>query len=52
MGKARAMSDWRSKLRAWNAWRGYINHIRSDREAQALTMEMKEKRRLAFISNL
>lgn len=45
VGKARAMSDWRCKLRAWNAWQAYVNHIRSDREAQAVTLEMKEKYR-------
>ena len=45
VGKAKAMSDWRCKLRAWNAWQAYVNHIRSDKEAQAITMEMKEKHR-------
>lgn len=45
IGKAKAMSDWRCKLRAWNAWQAYVNHIRSDKEAQAVTMEMKEKHR-------
>lgn len=50
VGKARAMSDWRCKLRAWNAWRAYVNHIKSDREAHAVTMEMKEKHRLAFLA--
>ena len=39
------MSDWRCKLRAWNAWQAYVNHIRSDKEAHAVTMEMKEKHR-------
>ena len=39
------MSDWRCKLRAWNAWQAYVYHIRSDKEAQAVTMEMKEKHR-------
>ena len=51
VGKARAMSDWRCKLRAWNAWRAYVNHIKSDREAHAVTMEMKEKHRLAFLAS-
>ena len=45
LGKAKAMSDWRCKLRAWNAWQAYVNHIRSDKEAQAVTLEMKEKHR-------
>jgi len=43
------MSDWRCKLRAWNAWQAYVNHIRSDKEAQAVTMEMKEKHRYMYI---
>lgn len=50
VGKARAMSDWRCKLRAWNAWRAYVNHIRSDKEAHAVTMEMKEKHRKEQLS--
>lgn len=50
LGKAKAMSDWRCKLRAWNAWQAYVNHIRSDKEAQAVTMEMKEKHRKEQLS--
>jgi len=50
VGKARAMSDWRCKLRAWNAWQAYVNHIRSDREAQAVTLEMKDKYRKEQLS--
>jgi hypothetical protein len=45
LGKARALADWKAKLRAWNAWRAYIWHIKSDKEAQAIAMEMKEKHR-------
>ena len=45
LGKAQALSDWRSKLNAWNAWRAYVNHIKSDKEAQAVVNEMKEKHR-------
>ena len=48
LGKAKAMSDWRCKLRAWNAWLAYVNHIRSDKEAQTITMEMKEKHRYSI----
>jgi len=50
LGKAKAMSDWRCKLRAWNAWQAYVNHIRSDKEAHAVTMEMKEKHRKEQLS--
>lgn len=50
LGKAKAMSDWRCKLRAWNAWLAYVNHIRSDKEAQTITMEMKEKHRKEQLS--
>jgi len=44
------MSDWRCKLRSWNAWQAYVNHIRSDREVQAVTLEMKEKYRKEQLS--
>lgn len=50
IGKAKAMSDWRCKLRAWNAWLAYVNHIRSDKEARTITMEMKEKHRKEQLS--
>ena len=45
LGKGRAMADWRCKLRAWNAWRTFVRHVRSDKEAQAIQLEMKEKHR-------
>ncbi|KAK3711749.1 hypothetical protein QZH41_020139, partial [Actinostola sp. cb2023] len=44
-GKARALSDWKVKLRAWNAWRAYVWHIQSDKEAEAIAAELKEKHR-------
>ena len=45
MGKARAVSDWRCKLRAWNAWKAYVSHIKSSKEAEAIAVAMKEKYR-------
>ena len=45
VGKARAMSDWRCKLRAWNAWRAFINHIKSSKEAEEIAASMKVKYR-------
>ncbi|XP_048588264.1 coiled-coil domain-containing protein 191 isoform X2 [Nematostella vectensis] len=44
-GKASALADWRCKLRAWNAWRAYVWHIKSDKEAQAIAVQMKERHR-------
>ena len=45
IGKARAMSDWRCKLRAWNAWRAYITYIKSCKEAEEIAVAMKIKYR-------
>merc|ERR1711936_1271798 len=33
VGKASALADWKSKLRAWTAWRAYVTHVRTNREA-------------------
>eukprot|EP00795_Rhopilema_esculentum_P016751 gene16751-8210_t len=41
VGKARAMCDWKCKLRAWNAWRAYINHLKSCKEAEDIAMALK-----------
>eukprot|EP00794_Sanderia_malayensis_P011203 gene11203-12378_t len=41
IGKARAVFDWRSKLRAWNAWKAYVTLLRSSKEAQEMATAMK-----------
>jgi hypothetical protein len=41
MGKARAMSDWRCLLRAWNGWKMYVRSRRLDREAREHEEDMK-----------
>ena len=45
LGKAAALADWRCKLRAWNAWKTFVHHVRFDKEAQAIQQEMKERHR-------
>ncbi|XP_072165808.1 coiled-coil domain-containing protein 191-like [Diadema setosum] len=53
MGKARALSDWRSLLRAWNAWRGFVRACRAEREAKQTELDIKlsYRRKLAADSH-
>eukprot|EP00057_Strongylocentrotus_purpuratus_P033269 XP_790811.3 PREDICTED: coiled-coil domain-containing protein KIAA1407 homolog [Strongylocentrotus purpuratus] len=41
MGKARALSEWRSILKSWNAWRAFVRACRAEREAKQTEMDIK-----------
>ena len=43
MGKAQTLSDWKSKLKAWNAWRLYHDNIKSSQAVAEMELYMKEK---------
>lgn len=45
VGKARAVADWKCKLKAWNAWKAYVTCVRSNEEARAIEQSLKEKYR-------
>ncbi|XP_022108360.1 coiled-coil domain-containing protein 191-like, partial [Acanthaster planci] len=42
LGKARALSDWRTLLRAWNAWRAYARASRAERETREIEESFKD----------
>ena len=42
MGKARAVADWKCKLRAWNAWRAYVVAVKYNEEAKQIERKVKE----------
>eukprot|EP00111_Clytia_hemisphaerica_P000795 TCONS_00002331-protein len=42
MGKARAVADWKCKLRAWNAWRAYVVAVKYNEEAKQIEQKVKE----------
>ncbi|XP_028405674.1 coiled-coil domain-containing protein 191-like isoform X2 [Dendronephthya gigantea] len=50
-GKARALLEWRRKLRIWNAWRTYVLRSRSERETRSLNEEMKERHRKEVLAD-
>ena len=45
MGKARAVADWKCKLKAWNAWKAYVHCVKSNAEAKAIELRMKDNYR-------
>ncbi|XP_057300857.1 coiled-coil domain-containing protein 191-like isoform X2 [Hydractinia symbiolongicarpus] len=45
VGKARAVADWKCKLKAWNAWKAYVTCVRSCEEARTIEQSLKEKYR-------
>ena len=45
MGKARAVTDWKCKLKAWNAWKAYVHCVKSNAEAKAIELRMKDNYR-------
>ena len=45
MGKARAMSDWKLLLRAWNAWRSYVRGQKLERESRQVEQDVIETHR-------
>jgi len=45
LGKAHTLSDWKLKLRTWNAWRMYFNSVKSNKAAKDFEQNMKEKYR-------
>ncbi|XP_072034407.1 coiled-coil domain-containing protein 191-like [Amphiura filiformis] len=45
MGKARAVSDWRCLVRAWNAWKAYVRACRAERETKEAEIYIKESHR-------
>ncbi|XP_041372420.1 coiled-coil domain-containing protein 191-like [Gigantopelta aegis] len=45
IGKARALSDWRTLLRAWNAWRSYVRSRRIDIETRQFEQSIVEANR-------
>ncbi|XP_058887055.1 coiled-coil domain-containing protein 191-like [Acipenser ruthenus] len=54
MGKAGALSDWRSQLRAFRAWQAYMWTRRAEREAQQIEAQLRDdnrKRQLATESD-
>ncbi|XP_041066533.1 coiled-coil domain-containing protein 191 isoform X2 [Carcharodon carcharias] len=45
MGKARALFDWKSQLRAFQAWRTYTWGRKLEQEVQRTEMELREEKR-------
>ncbi|XP_041088991.1 coiled-coil domain-containing protein 191 isoform X2 [Polyodon spathula] len=45
MGKAGALSDWRSQLRAFRAWQAYMWTRRAEREAQLTEAQLRDDNR-------
>uniref|UniRef100_H3AG41 Coiled-coil domain containing 191 n=1 Tax=Latimeria chalumnae TaxID=7897 RepID=H3AG41_LATCH len=45
LGKARALSDWKSQLSTFRAWRSYVWYRRAKRESQQTEMELQEQNR-------
>uniref|UniRef100_UPI00398EA53D coiled-coil domain-containing protein 191 isoform X2 n=1 Tax=Pristiophorus japonicus TaxID=55135 RepID=UPI00398EA53D len=45
MGKARALFDWKSQLRAFQAWRTYAWGRKLEQEVQRTEMELREEKR-------
>ncbi|MBN3299148.1 CC191 protein, partial [Amia calva] len=48
LGKAAALCDWRSQLRAWRAWRALVWARRVEREAQSTEEELRRHNRQAW----
>ncbi|XP_078676309.1 coiled-coil domain-containing protein 191-like [Branchiostoma floridae x Branchiostoma belcheri] len=44
-GKARAMADWKSTLRAWNAWRTYVLSRKTDKETRKYQRDLIDMQR-------
>ena len=51
MGKARAVADWKCKLKAWNAWKAYVTCVKMNTEAKAIEQKMKENYRYIFYND-
>ena len=49
MGKARAMSDWKLLLRAWNAWRSYVRGQKLERESRRAEQDVIDTHRYAQV---
>ena len=45
MGKARAMSDWKLLLRAWNAWRSYVRGQKLEKESKQMEQDVIDSHR-------
>ena len=45
MGKARATSDWKLLLRAWNAWRSYVRGRTMEKESRQVEQDIIETHR-------
>ncbi|XP_038065148.1 coiled-coil domain-containing protein 191-like isoform X2 [Patiria miniata] len=45
LGKARAVADWRTLLRAWNAWRAYVRASWAERETREIEENFKDLHR-------
>ncbi|XP_033641657.1 coiled-coil domain-containing protein 191-like [Asterias rubens] len=54
LGKARAVCDWRTLLRAWNAWRAFVRASQADRETREIEQSFKDvhrKNQMAIVHN-
>nr|KAG5703370.1 hypothetical protein BaRGS_023417 [Batillaria attramentaria] len=51
-GKARAMADWRLRLRVWNAWRSYVRSQRVTIETKQHEQNVVEENRFAVVFTL
>ena len=51
MGKARATSDWKLLLRAWNAWRSYVRGRTMEKESRQVEQDIIETHRYSILSS-